>query len=145
MTLLAVTVTVVLVWTVVVGRFLGRTYSAPGPSSAPVPPAPVPLDASWPTDVQILFAEHADRTLLLDCVVLDGDPSGVPAGTPVALHLTEPASPPIAALVDSTVDAWAEGSEVVDLELRWRARGTRAHLSDGTRSMNLDVELARST
>jgi hypothetical protein len=89
------------------------------------------------TVAQLLFADATGDTVVVDAVVLSG--STLAPGTPVTLRLQPPESPLIAELVRSRLLAWAEGGDVVSLELRRRARTTTAVVSDGRSAVSLDV------
>lgn len=89
------------------------------------------------TVAQLLFAEAIGDTVVVDAVVLEG--STLTPGTPVTLRLLPPESPLIAELVRTRLLAWADGGDVVSVELRRRARTTTAVVSDGRSAVSLDV------
>jgi hypothetical protein len=68
----------------------------------------------------------------------------LPAGSPVTMLLRLPVSGVVSAVVEATVNRWADDGGVVDLELLPGEDHTRVVLSDGASTVRLEVEAAGS-
>ena len=92
---------------------------------------------------QVLFAESSSHGLLrIDGALMEDAGSHLPAGSPVSLVLRLPVSGVVAAVVEATVNRWADDVGVVDMELVPSAEQTRVVLSDGASTVRLEVETA---
>lgn len=88
---------------------------------------------------QVLFAEPSPGRLRLDGALLEPAGEHLPAGSPVSLLLRLPASGVVAAVVEATVQRWADAAGVIDLELV-PTPTPRAVLSDGVSTVRLEIE-----
>lgn len=92
---------------------------------------------------QVLFAESSPAGLLrVDGALMEDAGAHLPAGSPVSLVLRLPVSGVVAAVVEATVNRWADDVGVVDLELLPSRDQTRVVLSDGASTVRLEVEAA---
>ena len=93
---------------------------------------------------QVLFAEASPGLLRVDGALMEGVGANLPAGSLVSLVLRLPVSGVVAAVVEATVPRWADGVDLVDLELLPGAEHPRVVLSDGASTVRLEVEAAGS-
>ena len=91
---------------------------------------------------QVLFAETMPGLLRLDGALMEAAGRELPSGSPISLVLRLPVSGVVSAVVEATVGRWAEGVDVVNLELVPSRERTRVVLSDGASTVRLEVETA---
>lgn len=86
---------------------------------APAAPFPEVRPSSVHAHARVIFASTQDGHLVLDCVIIDADGSGVhaPPGLPIALSLGAIQTPWMAVHVEAMLERWARTERIIDLEI----------------------------
>jgi len=86
---------------------------------------------------QILFAETGRGFVRIDGSLMEPAGESIPAGSPMTMLLRLPDSGVVAAVVESTVERWAEAIDIVDVELEAHPTHASVVLTDGVATVRL--------
>ena len=91
----------------------------------------------------LLFARHDDRSITLDCTMVElekGAAEGTPPGSPFTLAVRPPDNDWFSARVEQLLEQWASEARMVDVEIVEGRSTMQAGISCGTSRLVLELQ-----
>lgn len=91
----------------------------------------------------LLFARHDDRSITLDCTVVEvekGAADGAPPGSPFTLAVRPPDNDWFSARVEQLLEQWAAEARLVDVEIVEGRSTLQAGITCGTSRVMLELQ-----